>query len=123
MYGTKISSIRLARGYTQEYMAKKIGIEQTTYSKIEKDMNAKIKDELVEKIATTLGVSVDDIKSPTPIIMSFGNNSQGVIFETQNAFGPDKELISHIIKLLDSFQMQIANQNMLLELLLKKNKK
>lgn len=74
MYGTKIASIRLARGYTQEYMAQKLGMAQNVYSKIEKNEKNKLDDELLEKIAETLGVTVDDIKSPTPIIMSFHNN-------------------------------------------------
>lgn len=73
MYGAKISSIRLARGYTQEYMAKKLGMEQTTYSKIEHDVKAM-----------------------------------------------DKETVQTMLKLLDSFQQQMVNQNKLLELLLEK---
>ncbi len=74
MYGTKITSIRLARGYTQEYVAKQIGLDQQSYSKIEKDNKVKVSDELLSKIAEVLGVSIEDIKSPTPIIMNFHNS-------------------------------------------------
>ena len=31
MYGAKISPIRNARGYTQEYVSTKLGIAQNTY--------------------------------------------------------------------------------------------
>lgn len=55
MYGTKITSIRLARGYTQEYVAKQIGLDQQSYSKIEKDNKVKVSDELLSKIAEVLG--------------------------------------------------------------------
>jgi len=84
MYGTKIASIRLARGYTQEYMAQKLGMAQNVYSKIEKNEKNKLDDELLEKIAEALGVSVDDIKSPTPIIMSFHNSQYNTPFGTQH---------------------------------------
>lgn len=70
MYGAKISSIRLARGYSQDYISKKLGISQKEYSKVERNEKVKLDENLLDKIAETLGVSVDDIKSPTPIIMN-----------------------------------------------------
>ena len=63
MYGAKISAIRLARGYTQEYIANQLNIEQTSYSKIEHDLKTRISDDLLFKIAEALGVSIDDIKA------------------------------------------------------------
>ena len=136
MYGAKISAIRLARGYTQEYMANKLSIEQTSYSKIEHDAKAKISDELLTKIANVLGVSTDDIKSLTPIIMNFHDSTQSGVYSTQNNNGSDKETIQVMLKLLDAFQQriinqnnllsafqqQIENQNKLIELFLEKNK-
>ncbi len=71
MYGAKITSIRQARGYSQQYVAEKLGMAQNAYSKIERDEKIKIDDKLLGKLAETLGVSVDDIKSPTPIVMNF----------------------------------------------------
>lgn len=135
MYGAKISAIRLARGYTQAYMANKLSIEQTSYSKIEHDLKTKISDDLLLKIAEVLGVSTDDIKSLTPIIMNFHNSTNGV-YDTQNNNGSNKEIIQGMLtllnvfeqriknqnNLLDAFQQQIANQNKLIELFLEKNK-
>lgn len=74
MYGSKIAAIRLTRGYTQDYVAKSIGVDQRTYSRIEKDEKVIVDDMMLEKIAQTLGVSKEDIKSPTPIIMNFHNS-------------------------------------------------
>ena len=71
MFGAKITSIRLARGYSQNYISNKLGISQKEYSKIERNEKIKLDENLLDKIAETLGVSVDDIKSPTPIIMNF----------------------------------------------------
>lgn len=80
MYGAKITSIRMARGYTQEYMAKKVGIDQQTYSRIEKDAKSKIDDTLLSKIAETLGVSLEDIKCPLPIVMQFTHSpNSGIV--------------------------------------------
>lgn len=73
MYGAKITAIRLGRGYSQEFVAKKLGIDQTTYSKYERDVKVKVDDNFIEKIAEILGVSVADIQSPIPIIMNFHN--------------------------------------------------
>jgi transcriptional regulator with XRE-family HTH domain len=71
MYGSKIATIRQARGYTQNYIAEKLAMKQTEYYRIEKDKALKIQDGLLQKIAETLGVSIEDIKSPTPVIMNF----------------------------------------------------
>jgi transcriptional regulator with XRE-family HTH domain len=73
MYGSKITSIREARGFTQEYMSKKLGIHQNAYCKIEKDAKVKVDDLILQKIADILGVSITDIKSATPIVMNFDN--------------------------------------------------
>ncbi len=74
MYGAKIQTIRLARGYTQDYVAKKSGVLQSVLSNIEKNEEKKVTDVTLEKIAEVMGVSIEDLKNPTPIVMSFRNN-------------------------------------------------
>lgn len=90
MYGSKISMIRLARGYTQDYMAKKLGIAQNVYSKIEKNEKSTIDETMLEKIALLLGVSTEDIKSPTPIVMSFLNREFDRAEVTQNNYSSER---------------------------------
>jgi len=115
MYGSKIASIRLARGYTQDYVAKKIGIDQRTYSKIEKDEKATVDNDLLEKIAAALGVSPDDIKSPTPIVMTFHNSPySGQLYSTQNNT-IDTSLIDALRQELKEKNEQIARLMSLLE--------
>jgi len=97
MLGSKITSIRLARGYTQEYVASKLGIAQNTYSKIERDENKKLPDEMIKKIADILGVSVEDITSHTPIIMNFNNSPQSGQY---HQFNTDPALIEDLRKQL-----------------------
>ncbi len=84
MYGPKITSIRLARGYNQSYVSDKLGISQKEYSKIERNEKTKLDDKLLTKIAEVLGVSTDDIKSPTPIVMNFHNSPYSGQINTQN---------------------------------------
>jgi transcriptional regulator with XRE-family HTH domain len=94
MYGSKIASIRLARGYTQEYLANKLGIAQNTYSKMEKGDDSKLDDAMLAKIAGVLAVSLADIKSPMPIIMNFHDSP------TVNRNEPYNSINTSVIELL-----------------------
>lgn len=114
MYGSKIASIRLARGYTQDYIAKQIGVDQRTYSKIEKDEKVRLNDDLLDKIAEVLGVSVEDIKSPTPIIMTFHNSPYSGQINTQSN-SIDKSIIDALNGELRVKNEQIARLLSLLE--------
>lgn len=59
--GQKVERIRLFRGVKQEYVANKLGISQQQYSKIEQQ--EKIEDDVLEKIAEILGVTMETIKN------------------------------------------------------------
>lgn len=107
MYGSKITSIRLARGYSQDYVAKKLGIDQQRYSKIENDEKVKVDDELLAKIAESLGVTVEDIKSPTPIVMSFHNSPYSGQYTT-NHNNIDTIIIETLRQQLQQKDEQIA---------------
>jgi len=113
MYGSKIASIRLARGYTQDYIAKQIGVDQRTYSKIEKDEKVRLNDDLLDKIADALGVSVEDIKSPTPIIMTFDNSPYSGQYN--NITSIDKSIIDTLNEELKVKNEQINRLLSLLE--------
>ncbi len=78
MYGAKITSIRIARGFTQIYMAKQLGITQNIYSNIETGKGRQ-DDIMLEKIAKLLSVSLVDIKSHTPIVMNFRDESDSTL--------------------------------------------
>ncbi len=117
MYGAKITVIRLARGYTQDFLARQLNIEQTSYSKIEHDIKVKVSDELLGKIAVALGVTIEDIKSPTPIIMNFHNNPQNA---SSCTFNNSDEVTESFLKIMEILKSQIENQNKILSLLLNK---
>ena len=70
MIETKIQFLRQARGLTQEGMANIIGIRQDEYSRIEKgNLRKKGNEDLLQKIADALGVSVEDLTCPGPIVV------------------------------------------------------
>ena len=58
--GRKISRIRELRGMKQESLAAELGISQQAVSKIEQ--SAEVEDEVLQKIASALGVQIDGLK-------------------------------------------------------------
>lgn len=59
--GRKISKIRELRGMKQEALALELGISQQSISSIEN--SPKIEDEVLEKIASALGVTAEAVKN------------------------------------------------------------
>jgi transcriptional regulator with XRE-family HTH domain len=110
MYGTKIMTIRLARGYSQEHVAQQIGVTQSFYSRIEKDEHP-IQDEMLEKIAKTPGVSIEDIKNPLPIIMNFQNSPNSGQLINSSPQNMDASII-------ESFKEQLKQKDQQIEKLL-----
>lgn len=56
----RLDEIRRARGFSQEYMADKLGCHRNTYAKME-EKPQNITMEVADKIATVLNVSMNDI--------------------------------------------------------------
>jgi transcriptional regulator with XRE-family HTH domain len=101
----KIKSIRELKNYTQEYMAKQLGVTQAGYSKIEKGITILSYEKLVA-IAHILEVSVEDIISfdGQKYFNSFnnvkGNNNGSVLINSDNSVAL-KKLYEDKIKLLE----------------------
>ncbi len=60
--GSKIRQLRELKGYTQEYMAGKMGVSQRAYSKIENN-ETKINWDKLTKISAVLDIEPTDITS------------------------------------------------------------
>ncbi len=101
MNGSKIRMIRELRGFSQENIAQRLGITQTTYSRIESNQS-KLDTSLLSKLAKELGVTTADILSTEPTLVNFspGRNSQNVDRE-ESFFAFQKDLIEKIIALKD----------------------
>lgn len=59
-FGKRIKEIRKSKGYTQEQLAEKIGIEPPNVSKLEKGLHFPLP-ENIEKISNALNVDVKDL--------------------------------------------------------------
>ncbi|MFD1001737.1 helix-turn-helix domain-containing protein [Ohtaekwangia kribbensis] len=73
-----MSNLRVLReinNYTQEYVASQIGVDQSTYCKIERNPRV-LKAEQVEKLAQLYDVGVADILAPS-VSISFENTQKG----------------------------------------------
>lgn len=62
MIGNKIKNIRELKNLTQEYMAERLDISQTAYSKLERG-ETKVSDEKLSQIASVLEVRPEEIKA------------------------------------------------------------
>ena len=96
MYGNKIKALRMLRGYSQEYMAGKLEINQTTYSRIETNQQ-KLTAEMLEKVSSVLGVSVTDITSNEPLIIQNNASNYGAQGRIENFYADQKELFEKFI--------------------------
>jgi transcriptional regulator with XRE-family HTH domain len=101
----------------QEEVAKKLGILQNAYSKIETNQS-KVSDATVEKLAAIFGVSAEDIKSPEPIIINFHNSPQ-----SNGAVGVNNgEVKNQNEQLLQQLTQQLAVKDKQIEELMAQNK-
>jgi len=101
MYGNKIRSLRMLRGYSQEYMANKLGINQTAYSRIETNQQ-KLTAETLEKLSEVLGVSVTDITSNEPLIIQNHASNYGAQGKIENFYADQKELFERFLASKDA---------------------
>lgn len=114
MYGTKLKAIRQLRDYTQKYVAEKAGIKQNVYCQIEKDEVIKVPDATLAKIAETLGVTVEDIKNPMPVVVSLKEN---IVPVQQQQWAVDSSLTTKVTEEL-ARQLKVKDEQIsaLLEL-------
>jgi transcriptional regulator with XRE-family HTH domain len=104
MIGEKIAVIRVCRGFSQEFMADKLGIKQPTYSSYE--TTDKLSDDTIIRIAGILGVSVEDITNPNPIFMSFHDHSH---LNDPNCNA--QETIAKLLNIIEKQQEQLQLMN------------
>ncbi|MEO6733536.1 MAG: helix-turn-helix transcriptional regulator [Ferruginibacter sp.] len=120
MYGTKIRSLRLLRGYSQEHMATELDITQTTYSRIETDKQ-KLTAPMLERLAQVLGVSVPDITSNEPLIIQNNASNYGAQGRIENFYADQKDLYQKMIDAKDKeIERLLKQMDSLMKLLEKK---
>lgn len=110
MHGSKIRAFRMLRGYSQEYMAEKLGIEQSKYSRIETNQQ-KLTADMLEQIARELGVTIADITSNEPVIIHNAASNQGTqIGHNENFYADQKEWCEKMIAAKDKEIERLTKQ-------------
>lgn len=116
--GSKIKNIRELKNLTQEYLADRVGVNQSTYSRFESDVTDLTIDNL-SKIAEALGVTPSEILDFDKAIY-FASNTEldhsGIINSTVNDF----KLVEELIKAKDQTIKALLAQIEVLERNLKK---
>lgn len=115
MHGNKIRTFRLLRGYSQEDMASKLHVTQSTYSRIETDEH-KLTVEMLKKIAEVLEISMGDITSNEPIIIQNNASNHGAQGRIEHFYADQKELYEKILQGKDA---EISSQKKIIDSLLK----
>ena len=105
--GRKISRIRELRGMKQEALAAELGISQQAVSKIE--LSEKIEDDVLEKIAKSLGVSADGIKrfSEEAVFTNISNTFNDTSYLINYQFNPVEKIVELYERLLASEREKI----------------
>lgn len=97
MLGSRIKALRIAKNFTQEQVAEKIGISRQKYARIESGVNS-ITLDILSKIAEVLGVTVGDITrvlDETPVVAyraGMENGSAQKIFDMLDLFYANKHM-------------------------------
>jgi transcriptional regulator with XRE-family HTH domain len=95
--GQKIRQIRELKGYSQEYIASKLGVSQRAFSKIETN-ETKVDWQKITKIAEILEIEPLDI-------VSFDDN---LVFNNCNQSGKFEQFINQLPeKLMEQYDMRI----------------
>jgi len=122
--GRKISRIRELRGWKQEVLADKLEISQQAVSKIEQ--SEKIEDEVLEKIASALGVTSEGIKkfNEEAVFNIIGNNyhDHSSSVQYQCTFNPIDKLIEVYEENKRLYEQLLASEQEKVELLKSQSK-
>jgi transcriptional regulator with XRE-family HTH domain len=124
--GAKIKKIRELRNYTQDFMAEKLGISQSAYSKIETD-ETEISQERLEQIAKALDISAQDILSfDEKIFFSIMNNQNSaglgyVVYNNVTISDNERKLYEDKIKLLEEKIEYLQSENVKLKQIIDKS--
>lgn len=101
MSGTKIRMVRESRGYSQEYVAGKLNLDQSSYSRLESNQT-KLDVDTLTKLADILGVPTSELLTSEPSVVNFAPNhgTQG-IGHVENFYSFQKDLVEKVINSKD----------------------
>jgi transcriptional regulator with XRE-family HTH domain len=111
--GNKIKKIRELRNFSQEYMADKLGISQSQFSKIEKD-ESEVSISRLQEISDVFNMKIEDILSFDErfIFNSFNNEQSAVNIYNQQITEQMQKLYEDKIKLMEEL-LKLKDQEIL----------
>ncbi len=115
-YGLRIRTFRKLRGYTQQDVADRINVTQSTYSRIETD-DHEVSVEELKKIAEALDVSLGDLISSEPLVINNHASNHGAQGKIEHFYSDNKDMYE---KLLTTMSQQIEQMQKLIMLLSEK---
>lgn len=101
MSGIKIRMVRESRGWSQEYVAGKLNLDQSSYSRLESSQT-KLDVDTLTKLADILGVPASELLTSEPSVVNFAPNqgTQG-IGHFENFYSFQKDLVEKVINSKD----------------------
>lgn len=76
--GERIKALRIAKGWSQEELGKKIGVQRAAINKYEKGVVVNLKRDVIAKLASALGASPIDIMGFEPATEETEKNSEAI---------------------------------------------
>ena len=112
--GTRIRTLRKSRGFSQEEMADRLHISQSTYSRIEKNESNNWV-HLIEKICMELQIKPEELFTTEGLVQNNNDNASGTQNHTQITINQlsDKviELYEDKIKMLEAEVARLKAEN------------
>ena len=99
--GRNIIDARMRKNFTQEYVAKKLGISTLTYGNIEGAKNETIKMEQLQQIATVLETEIDELLKGKEGITVTAPITQSVVNGSGNTIGISETLVIGLTNSID----------------------
>jgi transcriptional regulator with XRE-family HTH domain len=128
----RLKKVRLEKNFSQDFLAKKLGITQKAYSKIENN-ETKLNVEVLQRVSEIMEVPIEIFfqNAPQPILNDFSNRTGGdnVIYKNTSTDKIEelyKDLLKSKDEIIDSKKSEIEflkNLNEKLEELLRNIKK
>lgn len=116
----RIRSFRIFKGYSQDYVAKNLGMDQAKYSRMESG-NLVIKNDVLERIAEILEVSPEDLNSNEPLIIQNNSSTIGAQGRFENYYAEQKEVYEKLINTQKEEIVRLSKQvDQLMKMLEKK---
>ena len=117
---SNIKRIREQKGYSQEYMATKLGMQQATYSRLE-SQESKLTINRLQDIAIILETDIVDLLDSSKITIQNQTNNEGAYGNgyVENLFIENKETVKKLVQTLENENQYLKKEIEFLQSIIK----